>query len=287
MAWYYYILIFWLLSVVIMLCVRVFQKNSEKLTFKQALMIIGAAPFIVLFLCILPIGNYFEKRADKKKQREREEKEFEEIKLKVAENKRRSELRKKSIEQKNTNNMAKKPLSKEELVARLKAIAADETPKVRHQGAMCYSVMEPPEKHSKCELCGNDISYHDWDNHESIIKMVNEMIELGYDVKVVTVCKKCAEIIKKELYPNMKSQDEDGFDHFKDIWLSDINEIFYFRTSSDTEYHRAIANHQYKYKPLLCLMQNKPHYFSSQMRSHFVDEEVETLEFMTGIKFDI
>ena len=102
MAWYYYILIFWLLSVVIMLCVRVFQKNSEKLTFKQALMIIGAAPFIVLFLCILPIGNYFEKRADKKKQREKEEKEFEEIKLKVAENKRRSEANRLKLQKKLT-----------------------------------------------------------------------------------------------------------------------------------------------------------------------------------------
>ena len=182
--------------------------------------------------------------------------------------------------------MEKKPLSKEELVQRLKVMAADETPKVRHMGAMCYSIMEPPEKHFKCEMCGKEYSYHSW-NHDSIIEIVDEMKKLGYDVKVETVCKTCAEKLKNELYPDMKKPGDEGYDEFKDLWIFDINHIFYFRTSSKDEYHRAIAHHPSDYKPLLSLMQNKSSFFSSQGRSCFVDEEVENLEFMTGIKFDI
>lgn len=182
--------------------------------------------------------------------------------------------------------MEQRPLSKDELIARLKAMAADETPKERCRGAMCYSIMEPPEKHLICDMCGKDVAYHSW-HHEKVIEIVNEMKELGYDVKVETVCETCAEKLKAELYPNMKKPGDKGYDEFKDIYIFDINHIFFFRTSSDEDYHRAIAYHPSDYKPLLCLMQNKPKYFSSQMRSHFVDEEVETLEFMTGIKFDI
>lgn len=61
----------------------------------------------------------------------------------------------------------------------------------------------------------------------------------------------------------------------------------FFRTSADEDYHRAIAYHPSDYKPLLSLMQNKSSFFSSQGRSCFVDEEIDNLEFMTGIKFDI
>ncbi len=182
--------------------------------------------------------------------------------------------------------MAKKPLSKEELVARLKAMAADDAPKVRHMGAMCYSIIEPPEKHLICDMCGNIVRYHSW-NHERVIEIVDEMKKLGYDAKVETVCENCAQKLKDELYPDMKKPGDDGYDEFKDILIFDINHIFYFRTSPDEDYHRAIAYHPGEYKPLLSLMQNNSSYFSDQMRSKFVDEEIEALEFMTGIKFDV
>ena len=168
--------------------------------------------------------------------------------------------------------MANKSLSKEELLARLKAIASDNSPRIENFGAMCYSQMSPPEKHFKCDVCGTDTSYSDWNNH---------------DVKVETVCESCAEKVKKEVYPDMKSPNDDGFDWDKDIWLSDINHIFYFKTTSDTEYHRAIANYWSPYKALLTLFQNKPMYYDSYDASHYIADEIETLEFMTGIKFDV
>ena len=95
------------------------------------------------------------------------------------------------------------------------------------------------------------------------------------------------EKVKKEVYPEMKSPDDDGFDWDKDIWLSDINHIFYFKTTSDTEYHRAIANYWSPYKALLTLFQNKPMYYDGYDASHYIADEIETLEFMTGIKFDV
>ena len=183
--------------------------------------------------------------------------------------------------------MEKKPLTKEELIERLKAIAADDTPKQRHLGAMCYSMVEPPEKHHKCEMCGKDITYHDWDRLESIVGLVQEMAKLGYDVKVKTVCESCAEELKKELYPNIKSEDDEGYDWEKDIWIFDLNLIFYFRTSSEEEYHRAIANSENQYKSVLCLFQNKAEYQGGFGRNYFIDEELDTLEFMTGIHFEI
>ena len=49
-----------------------------------------------------------------------------------------------------------KPLSKEELINRLKAIAADNTPRIENPGAMCYSPMVPSQEHFSCEICGGD-----------------------------------------------------------------------------------------------------------------------------------
>jgi len=182
--------------------------------------------------------------------------------------------------------MEKTPLSKEELVARLKAIASDDSPRVMNLGAMCYSQMAPPEMHFKCDVCGVDTSYRDWNNHETILELVSEMAKMGYDVRVETVCKSCAEKIKKEVYPNMKSPGHGDFDRHKDIWLLDINHIFYFRAIGDTEYHRAIANFNDSYRALLALLKDKRKYSDSRDKSHYIADEFDLLEFMTGIKFD-
>ncbi len=182
--------------------------------------------------------------------------------------------------------MANKPLSKDELIARLKAIASDDSPRVHELCAMFYSRMSPPEKHIKCDLCGSDICYFDWGERDTILDLVEEIAKLGYDVKIETTCKPCTEKIKKEVYPNMKSEDEEGFDWKKDMWLSYINYVFFFRTSNDFEYHRAIANNTNSYKVLLTLLQNKPKYNDDRGASHYIADEIDVLEFMTGIKFN-
>ena len=172
---------------------------------------------------------------------------------------------------------SKKHLSKEELVERLKAIAADETPRVESRGAMCYSPSIPKELHIKCQNCGCDITYDSFNDHRAIMACVNEISRLGYDAKLKTICNSCAETLKKELYLDKK----------EDIWLDVINHVFCFRTSENEEYHRVIANDFYQYQALLTLLQNKPMYYGDYDESHYIADEIETLEFMTGIQFNV
>ena len=184
------------------------------------------------------------------------------------------------------NKKNKKPLSKDELIARLKAIASDETPREEHHGAMCYSPCIPPMEQYNCDICNCDIEYRAGKN-EAILNTVYEMRYYGYDVKVESVCKSCAEKIKKELYPNSKSRGEEGYDYKKDIWLGALNHIFYFRFPNDSEYHRAIANDESQYIALLTLMKNKRMYSGEFGGNRYIADEIDTLEFMTGIKFDV
>lgn len=188
------------------------------------------------------------------------------------------------------DNNSKKPLSKEELIARLKAIASDETPREENHGAMCYSPARfklTPLRLFGCDACGHVELLREWNNTKIIKKIIKGMTKLGYDAKVKAVCKSCAVRIKKELYPNSKSNGEEGFNYMKDIWIDDINHIFYFRLSKDSEYHRAIANSVCQYEALLTLMKNERMYFNRFHNSRYIADEIDTLEFMTGIKFDV
>jgi hypothetical protein len=180
-----------------------------------------------------------------------------------------------------------KPLSKEELIERLKAIATDDTPRIENPGAMCYSPMMPKHKKRGCDICGISILYFDYVASDSIFKTVREIRRLGYDVKVEAICKTCAEKLKKELYPNMKSIEDEDFDWEKDISLHDINFVFYFRITPDADYHRAISNRVYQYTALLTLLQNEPMYSGNYDESHYIADEIDSLEFMTGIKFNV
>ena len=189
----------------------------------------------------------------------------------------------------------KKVLTKEELIERLKIIAADETPREESHGAMCYCPAPPIEEHVPCDLCGSDISYKKFmgDDHKLILQLVWEMANLGYDVKVETVCKSCAERIKEELYPAWKPKEDNELTRRMllmrrdPVYLEEINHIFYFRTSSDQDYHRAISNEHNRYKTLLTLLQNRPMYNGRYDESHYIADEIDTLEFMTGIKFNV
>ena len=80
MVWY--ILIYWFASVIITICVRVYNKkrrqDPERMTLKQFLIILFAAPFAIAFLPIIPIGDFFNDLYKKRKERKEieEEKKF-------------------------------------------------------------------------------------------------------------------------------------------------------------------------------------------------------------------
>ena len=89
--------------------------------------------------------------------------------------------------------MAKKTLSKDELIAQLKALSETETPESVHMGAMCYSPAPPPLRKVKCESCGNIIDEFDYMRSlNGIKKQVKEIQALGYDAKVEHICADCA-----------------------------------------------------------------------------------------------
>lgn len=184
-----------------------------------------------------------------------------------------------------------KTLTKEELIARLKAIASDETPREEIFGAMCYCPSShSEERHIHCDICDRDMLYEvgfGGDHHENILYQVKRIVDLGYDAKVETICKSCADKLKKKLYPDMKSYGDEGFDWEKDIVLTDVNHVFYFRLSADEEYHQTIAEDLYKYEALISLLENKPMYYDYFDNNHYIADEIDTFEFMTGIKFDI
>jgi hypothetical protein len=189
----------------------------------------------------------------------------------------------------------KKPLSKEELVARLKALAADPTPKEENYGAMCYSQMSPPQKQETCQLCGKEFVYRSWHKKEDISELVEKMKKKGYDVKLDVLCLECGEEMVKKIHPNClysrhdsenDNEDIDDDNIENDIWPTDINFLFSFRTNNDVPYHQVIANYTNLYRTLYTLMENKRMYNDSHDASHYIDEETETLQFMTGINFD-
>ena len=180
----------------------------------------------------------------------------------------------------NIDTMANKPLSKKELIERLKAIAADDSPREDEvMSAMCYCPAVPPMQKTKCDICGSEICYMGWGD-DKISDYVKGIASLGYDVKVETVCESCAKKLKEEIYPNMKPDDED------DIWITEINHLFFFRTSANEEYHRAIANDESQYRTLLAFLQNEKKYLGGFDTYIYLADEIDTIEFMTGIKID-
>ena len=58
--------------------------------------------------------------------------------------------------------MVKKSLSKEKLIAQLKALSKSETPESIHMGAMCYSPAPPQAQKVKCESCGKIVEEYDF-----------------------------------------------------------------------------------------------------------------------------
>lgn len=179
----------------------------------------------------------------------------------------------------------KKPLSKEELIARLEAIASEEIPVARNMGAMCYSRMSPPEQTCQCDRCNNTITYMTWkDNIPSIVKKIKR---LGYDAKVEVLCSECCDKIKPELYPNLKDLQFEikiGGKHTAEIFTYSRNFIFYFRIDETTDYHRVLLNNSYYYELLLNFLQGKSRYQGRYDQDVFLKENIPEIQYMTGIK---
>ncbi len=80
MTWIHYLLIFWFVSLIVVVSVRVYnlrrRNDAKKTTLKQWLIILVAAPFALLFVPIIPIGDYFDNLYKKWKEKKEEEEEI-------------------------------------------------------------------------------------------------------------------------------------------------------------------------------------------------------------------
>ena len=80
MTWIHYLLIFWFVSVIVVVSVRVYnlrrRNDAKKTTLKQWLIVLVAAPFALLFVPIIPIGDYFDNLYKKWKEKKEEEEEI-------------------------------------------------------------------------------------------------------------------------------------------------------------------------------------------------------------------
>lgn len=183
--------------------------------------------------------------------------------------------------------MEKNPLSKEELIKQLKAIAKKKTilPTLPTMGVMCYSIAEPKEIIFKCEHCGKmyHISSLFWEG-DSIGKRVGEIRNLGYDAEVGAVCSKCA--IKLGLIDENDSTSMDRKIH----WL------FKFKARGQEKWHLAISNDPFDYDALIAFLKNEPTYIThmSTYRSgygfcdepHFTKAKLGIIMQLTGIDFE-
>ncbi len=174
-------------------------------------------------------------------------------------------------------------LSKEELTERLKAIAKEEPPAQRIMGAMCYSTIPAPDVKIICDRCGKTFMNRSWDR-DSIADIVKKIARLGYDAKLELLCSECCEKVANELYGNQDKYDE--FDDNNSIFIPRGNGtyLFYFRTNENESYHRALANNISYYKAVLAFLDGKSSYRDSFDAYNYLVEEINVLEFMTGLK---
>ncbi len=188
--------------------------------------------------------------------------------------------------------MKKKPLTKEELIARLKAIPAD-TERVEKKEeivAMCYSVFPRYiERHVNCEICGADIEYSvlEWDKDSKakyIRKVVKQISQLGYEASVQLCCEKCARQFIDTYQANEKPKCVAEFDLLSVTHCNKINFLFSFKTKDSDTYRKCIANDSSQYDLLYRFLCNKAG-FDDVLALLFPDAK-DILRYMTGIKFD-
>lgn len=183
--------------------------------------------------------------------------------------------------------MAKKALDKEELVARLKELSATTIRQKEFMGAMCYSPSIPPTEHTKCDWCGEDIAYENWnDKRDTIYKTVRDISNLGYDAKVEICCMKCAEMLAKDLHLDDETQQDDDSNYDSTLHLGEINYLFSFKPKDGDKYHVCIANSEEQYRSLYSLLSNRTYYRDYYDSVHYVADEKDVLKYMTGIDFD-
>ena len=159
---------------------------------------------------------------------------------------------------------------REELIQRLKAMAEEEVlpREQRLMGAMCYCPAAPDITYTfSCPRCGRIIKELDYDSRDELNKitsLVEEMKQLGYDVKTERVCSVCSGSSGRHPL--------------------DVDTLFYFRFRGMETYHVAVANCSWVYKVVLSFLRSENAYYGDRDELEYVSEQKDIIEKMLGIK---
>lgn len=185
--------------------------------------------------------------------------------------------------------MKDKPLSRKELIERLKSIAEEDIPREKIMGAKCYMPVFKPQRlfFYVCDCCRRFADFERSDYEQNVISDVNSIKALGYDVKIEVFCKDCAEKFAKQNNLTVKwSWEADDFDLKKDVYFEHLNFVFYFKLPEDNDYHCVLNNRYYHYKLLLAFLKNENGLFLRRYGEHYLADEIDVIEFMTGLKLN-
>lgn len=173
----------------------------------------------------------------------------------------------------------KKSLTKEDLIKRLKVIAADETPRSYNMGAMCYSIVFPPPELIKCDKCGKEIEIANIYNHEDMMKNQGRIRSRGYGANIQCLCGICADKFFEENKPELTPKKRQKY-----ILYEGPNYVFSFRISNDMPYHSIIIDYEDSFDCLLAFLDNESKYSGSYGKTYYVADNIKMLARMTGIK---
>ena len=185
----------------------------------------------------------------------------------------------------------KQPLSKEELIQRLKVLSEiDPKSLPPEMTAMCYCPSAPPYDPPSIKIkltCQHCKKKYPFDcNHlyrflfgkplfKRISLIVKQINELGYDCHTEMWCKECI--------GNAGIKDK-----FGEYPLSGGNLllVFFFKTEGQEEYHKAISDNDYDYRVVLAFLKNEPTFKDDYRCIQHTINHIDTIQYMTGIKTD-
>ena len=158
-------------------------------------------------------------------------------------------------------------VEREELIQRLKAMAEEEVvPPDTNLIMTCYYPISETHKFT-CPRCGRIIKELDYDSRDELNKitsLVEEMKQLGYDVKTERVCSVCSGSSGRHPL--------------------DVDTLFYFRYKGMEAYHVAVANRSWIYKVVLSFLRSENAYYGDRDNLKYVSEQRDVIEEMLGIK---
>ena len=115
-----------------------------------------------------------------------------------------------------------------------------------------------------CPRCGRKALDDSSADFHAITSMIEEMKQLGYDVKTERVCSVCSG--RSGRHP------------------LDVDTLFYFRYKGMEAYHVAVANRSWVYKVVLSFLRSENAYYGDRDNLKYVSEQRDVIEEMLGIK---